>query len=86
MANPTSFSFSDEFKERLEKLSKSVGKNKTQYMVDAVNAYATGDLSDTVLLERLDALAENDAALKAGVDELRTLITQVLKNQQNESI
>jgi predicted transcriptional regulator len=82
MANPTSFSFSDDFKERLEKLSKSVGKNKTQYMVEAVNAYAAGNLSDTVLLERLDALAADNKALKNGLDELRTLITQVLKNQQ----
>jgi hypothetical protein len=34
------------------------------------------------IIERLDTLAENDEALKASVDELRTLITQVLKNQQ----
>jgi predicted DNA-binding protein len=82
MANPTSFSFSDDFKEKLEKLSKSVGKNKTQYMVEAVNAYAAGNLSDTVLLERLDTLAQNDETLKNGLDVLRTLIAQVLKNQQ----
>jgi DNA invertase Pin-like site-specific DNA recombinase len=52
-------------------------------MVEAVNAYAAGNLSDTVLIERLDALAQNDETLKNGLDELRTLITQVLKNQQN---
>jgi hypothetical protein len=51
-------------------------------MVEAVNAYAAGNLSDTVLLERLDALSQNDETLKNGLDELRTLVTQVLKNQQ----
>jgi hypothetical protein len=51
-------------------------------MVDAVNVYAAGNLPDTVLLDRLNASAQNDEALKTGLDELRTLITQALKNQQ----
>jgi predicted transcriptional regulator len=84
MANPTSFSFTDEFKERLEKLSKLVGKNKTQYMVEAVNAYATGNLPDTALLDRLDALAENDAELKKELGQIHDLLYQVLHNQQKE--
>jgi uncharacterized repeat protein (TIGR02543 family) len=46
MANPMSFAFSDEFKERSEKLSKSVGKSKTQYIIEEVTTYAAGNLSD----------------------------------------
>jgi predicted transcriptional regulator len=80
--NRSSYNFSDTFKERLETLAEKLGKTQTAVIVDAVNAYASGTLPDKAVIGRLDTLAANDGALKKDVDELKTLITQVLKNQQ----
>jgi predicted transcriptional regulator len=80
--NRSSYNFSDAFKERLETLAEKLGKTQTAVIVDAVNAYASGTLPDKAAIERFDTLAANGEALKKDVDELKTLITQVLKNQQ----
>jgi predicted DNA-binding protein len=81
---------SSEFDSLLEKLSDQLGgKPKSQIVEEAVRVFATTARSEISnkdaieeLTKRLDALAENDAELKKNIDELRTLITQVLKNQQ----
>jgi predicted transcriptional regulator len=80
--NRSSYNFTDAFKERLEALSKELGKTQTAIIIDAVNAFKAGTLPDKAVIERLDALATDNKALKNGLDELRTLVTQVLKNQQ----
>ena len=82
MNKSTTFSFSPAFLEHLKELSEKLGKTKTAVIVDAVNAYASGTLPDRGLIERLDHLTENDAAQQKAIDELKTLILQVLKNQQ----
>ena len=78
----TSFTFTEEFKKRLDELAQKFGKSRTSLVVDAVNAYASGILPDRGLMERLDQLAKNDDEIRKEIDELKTLITQVLKNQQ----
>ena len=81
---PTSFTFSEDFKNRLDELSKKFGKTRTSLVVDAVNAYASGILPDRGLIERLDQLSKDNAEIRKEIDELKTLVTQVLKNQQSQ--
>jgi predicted DNA-binding protein len=80
--NRSSYNFTDTFKEGLEELARELGKTQTAVIIDSVNAFKSGTLPDKAVIERLDALAENDVNIQKGIEELRTLITQVLKNQQ----
>jgi predicted DNA-binding protein len=81
---------SNQFYDLLQRLSDQLGgKPKSQIVEEAVRVFATTARSEISnkdaieeLTKRLDALAENGATLKSSIDELRTLITQVLKNQQ----
>jgi predicted DNA-binding protein len=68
--------------EKLTTLTQGGKLSQAQVITEAIEILSSNNPPTDDLLKRLDALAENDAALKAGVDELRTLITQVLKNQQ----
>jgi SOS-response transcriptional repressor LexA len=68
--------------EKLNALVAKEGKSQAKVIDTALTAYASGVISDKELINRLDALAADNEALKKGIDELRTLVTQVLKNQQ----
>jgi predicted transcriptional regulator len=81
----TSFYLPDDFKSRLDELSKSVGKNRTQYIIDAVNAYASGTLPDKAVLDRFDRLSATDASIQKDIAELKTLVIAVLDKLQNPS-
>jgi len=80
-----SFRFTEAFESRLEELAEKHGKTKTAMIVDAVNAYAVGNLPDSELIGLLDQLANDNAEIHKEIDELKTLVTQVLKNQQGTS-
>jgi len=77
-----SFRFTEAFESRLEELAEKHGKTKTAMIVDAVNAYAVGNLPDSELISLLNQLANGNAEIHREIDELKTLVTQVLKNQQ----
>ena len=78
-----SFRFSEAFESRLEELTIKLDKSKTSVIIEAVNAYASSTLPNKELLARLDQLALDNDDIHRQIDELKTLITQVLKNQQN---
>ena len=80
-----SFRFTEAFELRLQELADKLNKTKTAIIVEAVNAYASGILPDRGLIERLDRLAVDNAEIQQEIDELKTLVTQVLKNQQSVS-
>jgi predicted DNA-binding protein len=79
----TSFYLPDDFKLRLDELSKSIGKNRTQYVIDAVNAYASGTLPDKKIIDLLNQLMADNAELKKSVEDNRTLLMAILKELQN---
>jgi hypothetical protein len=78
----TSFYLPDDFKLRLDELSKSIGKNRTQYVIDAVNAYDSGTLPDKKIIDLLNQLAADNAELKKSVEDNRTLLMAILKELQ----
>jgi predicted transcriptional regulator len=78
----TSFYLPDDFKIRLDELSKSMGKNRTQYVIEAVNAYASGTLPDKKIIDLLNQLAADNAALKQSVDDNRALLMAILRELQ----
>ena len=77
-----SFRFTEAFESRLEELAEKLDKSKTSVIVEAVNAYGSSTLPNKELLARLDQLALDNDDLHKEIDELKTLVTQVLKNQQ----
>jgi hypothetical protein len=81
----TSFSFSPEFKDYLEKLAAGAGKTKTQIIQEAVNMYSAGDVFTEDVRGKLAAVLSNQLELADSLDEIRTLCLQILKNQQGES-
>jgi predicted DNA-binding protein len=68
--------------EKLTALTQNGKLSQAQVITEAIEVLSSNKPPADNLLERLDALAQNDESLKIGLDELRTLITQVLKNQQ----
>jgi predicted DNA-binding protein len=80
--NRSSYNFTDAFKERLEALSKEIGKTQTAVIVDAVNAYASGTLPDKKIIDLLTQLMADNAELKKSVEDNRTLLMAVLKELQ----
>jgi predicted DNA-binding protein len=80
--NRSSYNFTDAFKERLEALSKEIGKTQTAVIVDAVNAYASGTLPDKKIIDLLTQLMSDNAELKKSVEDNRTLLMAVLKELQ----
>jgi uncharacterized protein (DUF1778 family) len=78
----TSFYLPDDFKSRLDELSKAVGKNRTQYVIDAVTVYASGTLPDKKIIDLLNQLMADNLELKKSVDDNRTLLMAVLKELQ----
>jgi hypothetical protein len=79
-----SFRFTEAFELRLQELAEKLDKSKTSVVVEAVNAYVSSILPDRGLLERLDRLSRDNAEFRREIDELKTLITQVLRNQQHQ--
>jgi predicted DNA-binding protein len=80
----TSFYLPDDFKTRLDELSKSAGKNRTQYVIDAVNAYASGTLPDKKIIDLLNRLMADNAELKKSIEDNRTLLMAILKELQKD--
>jgi hypothetical protein len=80
--NRSSYNFTDAFKERLEALSKEIGKTQTAVIVDAVNAYASGTLPDKKIIDLLTQLMADNLELKKSVEDNRTLLMAVLKELQ----
>ena len=80
-----SFRFTEQFEERLDALAENAGKTKTAFIVDAVNAYAVGNLPDSKLLDLLNQLKAENSELKAAVDSNHTLLVAILKELQNSS-
>jgi hypothetical protein len=80
--NRSSYNFTDAFKERLEALSKEIGKTQTAVIVDAVNAYASGTLPDKKIIDLLNQLMADNLELKKSVEDNRTLLMAVLKELQ----
>jgi hypothetical protein len=68
--------------EKLTALTQGGKLSQAQVITEAIEVLSSNKPPTTDLLERLDTLTQNDEALKNGLDELKTLITQVLKNQQ----
>jgi hypothetical protein len=80
--NRSSYNFTDAFKERLEGLSKDLGKTQTAVIVDAVNAFGSGVMPDKKIIGLLNQLAADNAELKKSVDDNRILLMAILKELQ----
>jgi predicted DNA-binding protein len=81
----TSFVFPDEFKTRLDELSQAAGKNRTQYVIEAVNRYAAGTMPDKIIISRIDALTADTAKIKEGMENITALCIRIIKDQ-NQSL
>jgi predicted DNA-binding protein len=68
--------------DKLNALVAKEGKTQAKVIDQALTAYASGSLSDKDLLERLDALAENDDKIQKSIEELRPILTAALKELQ----
>ncbi|EFW38675.1 hypothetical protein DWQ65_07445 [Treponema phagedenis] len=77
-----SFRTSPQFFELVDNLSKELGRPKTQIIEEAVRLFSKTDMANLDyevqenITEKLNAIIHNQ-------EELRTLIMQVLKNQQD---
>jgi hypothetical protein len=80
--NRSSYNFTDAFKERLEALSKEIGKTQTAVIIDAVNAYAAGTLPDKKIVDLLNQLLTDNAAIKQSIEDNRALLMAILKELQ----
>jgi predicted DNA-binding protein len=80
--NRSSYNFTDAFKERLETLSKEIGKTQTAVIIDAVNAYAVGTLPDKKIVDLLNRLLADNAAIKQSIEDNRALLMAILKELQ----
>jgi predicted DNA-binding protein len=78
----TSFYLPDDFKLRLDDLSKSAGKNRTQYVIDAVTAYASGTMPDKKIIDLLNHLKADNTEIKKGIDDNHALLMVILKELQ----
>ncbi len=79
----TSFNLPLDFKEYLDKQAKSSNKTRTQYVIDAVTAYASeGKTITQEQLQQIEQLQVLTASLSKELQEIKTLVFQILKNQQ----
>ena len=70
----------------VEDISKQLGRPKTQIIEEAVRLFAKGDLSNLEInkkdiIEKINVLTEKSASLEKELQEIKTLIFQILKNQ-----
>ncbi|MFA5753407.1 MAG: hypothetical protein WC910_10090 [Bacteroidales bacterium] len=82
MGITTSFTFSDDFKALLDKVSKDHGKTKTALIIEAVKQYSVGGVTESDLLKKIDKLTTDYKDLSTRLEEIRVLCMQILKNQQ----
>lgn len=96
----TSFSFPEEFKNRLDALSSEAGKTRTQYVIDAIElASKTGNAMPPSIATTLEILNREINSLGTAFRELleehsrmagelrttRVLCAEILKNQQEKT-
>ena len=80
----TSFNLPKDFKEYLDTQAKTSNKTRTQYVIDAVTAYASeGKTITQEQSEQLIQLLSKSDILFKELQEIKTLIFQILKNQQS---
>ena len=80
----TSFNLPKDFKEYLDAQAKTSNKTRTQYVIDAVTAYASeGKTITQEQSEQLIQLLSKSDILFKELQEVKTLIFQILKNQQS---
>ena len=78
----TSFNLPLDFKEYLDKKAKNSNKTRTQYVIDAVTAYASeGKTITQEQSQQIEQLQVLTASLAKELQEIKTLIFQILKNQ-----
>ena len=78
----TSFNLTLDFKEYLDKKAKNSNKTRTQYVIDAVTAYASeGKTITQEQSQQIEQLQVLTASLAKELQEIKTLIFQILKNQ-----
>ena len=78
----TSFNLPLDFKEYLDKKAKNSNKTRTQYVIDAVTAYASeGKTITQEQSQQIEQLQVLTASLAKDLQEIKTLIFQILKNQ-----
>ena len=79
-----SFKTSQEFFDFLANLAKAKNKSKKQIVEDAVNAYASeGKTITQEQSQQLIALLEKTGNLEKELQEVKTIVFQILKNQQS---
>lgn len=79
----TSFNLPDEFKNYLDSQAKKSKKTRTQYVIESVLAYSQDGKTKTqeqslLLLDLLKKLESQEKEIQ----DIKTLIFQILKNQQ----
>lgn len=80
----TSFNLPKDFKEYLDTQAKTSNKTRTQYVIDAVTAYASeGKTITQEQSEQLIQLLSKSDILFKELQEVKTLIFQILKNQHS---
>ena len=78
----TSFNLPLDFKEYLDKKAKNSNKTRTQYVIDAVTAYASeGKTITQEQSQQIEQLQVLTTSLAKELQEIKTLIFQILKNQ-----
>ena len=80
------FRTSSQFFNLVEDISKHLGRPKTQIIEEAVRLFAKGDLSNLEInkkdiMEKINVLTEKSASLEKELQEIKTLVFQILKNQ-----
>ena len=81
------FRTSSQFFNLVEDISKQLGRPKTQIIEEAVRLFAKGDLSNLEInkkdiIEKINVLTEKSTSLEKELQEIKTLVFQILKNQQ----
>ena len=76
-----SFRFTEDFESLINELIEKTGHTKTSLIVEAVTTYARSQMPDDVLRDHLRQLEEEHAYIRKEIDEIKTLVTQVIKNQ-----
>jgi len=82
MNQSTSFSLSDEFRDFLATEAAKTERSKTQYIIDAVYAYAKGKTLESSILEKIKLIESSEEKTQKQLEEIRTLCIQILGNQQ----
>jgi uncharacterized protein (DUF1778 family) len=82
MNQSTSFSLSDEFRDFLATEAAKSERSKTQYIIDAVYAYAKGKTLESSIIDKIKLIESSEERTQKQIEEIRVLCMQILKNQQ----